>query len=77
MEACGRELGAEKLTRQGRADGGRWRGTLFEPVPGTKLCEFLDTKKKVSAVGSKPRDDIGHPLVQKICSNGLRGLCDS
>lgn len=50
---------------------------LFEPVPGTKLCEFLDTKKKVSAVGLKPRDDIGHPSVQKICSNGLRGLYDS
>lgn len=61
------ELRAEKLTRQGRADGGRWRGTLFEPVPGTKLCEFLDTKKEVSAVGSNPNNDTGYPLAQEIC----------
>lgn len=49
-----------------QAGKGSWGQTLFEPVPGTKLCEFLDTKKEVSAVCSNPSNDISYPSVQEI-----------
>lgn len=73
-----RERARSRETYQARK--GRWRGTLFEPVPRTKLCEFLDTKKEVSAVGSKPIKTLAMSCYRRFVAadnNGLRGLCDS
>lgn len=59
------ETGVSRETYQ--AGKGSWGQILFEPVIGTKLCKFLDTKKEVSAVGSIPSNDPGYPSVQEIC----------
>lgn len=76
----GKSWGLGNLPGRKRQLGIRWGGTLSEPVLGTKLSEFLDTKKVGSAAGLEPSNDICCPCHRGFVaadSNGLRGLCDS
>lgn len=76
VEACGRELRAEKLTRQGRAVGGKPCLSLFQEP---SCVSSWIPRKRCQLCAQTPVMTPAIPRYRRFvaaCSNGLRGLCD-